>query len=40
MPMDGLIELSDHGPRTLTTPDPAQTADQADHPALAAAFGM
>jgi len=34
------VTLSDHRPRTLTTPDPAQTAEQADQPALAAAYGL
>ena len=34
------VTLSDHRPRTLATPDPAQSAEQADHPALAAEFGI
>jgi hypothetical protein len=34
------VTLSDHRPRTLAAPDPAQTAEQADHPALAAGFGI
>lgn len=34
------VTLSDHRPRTLATPDPARTAEQADHPALAAEFGL
>ena len=43
-PLDGGIEvtvtLSEHGPRTLATPDPAQCAEAADHPELAAQFGL
>lgn len=34
------VTLSDHRPRSLTTPDPAQTAEAADHPAIAATFGV
>ena len=34
------VTLSDHGPRTLATPDPAQCAEAADHPDLAARFGL
>jgi hypothetical protein len=34
------VTLSDHGPRTLEKPDPAQCAESADHPDLAAEFGL
>ena len=33
---DVTVTLSDHRPRTLATPDPAQSAEAADHPDLAA----
>ena len=33
------VTLSDHGARTLATPDAGQTAEASDHPDLAAAFG-
>jgi len=36
---DVTVTLSDHRPRTLQTPDPAQSADAAAHPDLAA-FGL
>jgi len=34
------VTLSDHRPRTVTPPDPAQIAEAADHPAVAATYGM
>jgi hypothetical protein len=34
------VTLSDHRPRVLETPDPAQTAEASDHPAIAARFGL
>jgi hypothetical protein len=34
------VTLSDHRPRVVETPDPAQTAEASDHPAIAATFGM
>jgi hypothetical protein len=34
------VTLSDHRPHTAAIPDAAQAAEQADHPALAAQFGM
>ena len=41
---DGAIEvtvtLSDHAPKTIAVPAPEQTVEAADHPGLAAAFGM
>jgi hypothetical protein len=36
---DVTVTLSDHRPRTLQTPDPAQSAEAVDHPDLAA-FGL
>jgi hypothetical protein len=36
---DVTVTLSDHRPRTLQTPDPAQSAEVTDHPDLAA-FGL
>jgi hypothetical protein len=38
--VDVTVTLSDHGPRTLETPEPAQCAEAADHPELAAEFGL
>ena len=34
------VTLSDHRPRTLTTPEPARIAEAADHPAIAATYGI
>ena len=34
------VTLSDHRPRALTTPDPVQIAEAADHPAIAATYGI
>jgi hypothetical protein len=38
--IDVTVTLSDHAPRTLTGPAPEQTAEAADHPDIAAAFGI
>jgi hypothetical protein len=38
--VDVTVTLSDHRPRTVERPDPAQTAEAADHPAIAATFGI
>jgi hypothetical protein len=38
--VDVTITLSDHAPRTVPDPAPEQTAEAADHPDLAAAFGV
>jgi hypothetical protein len=37
---DVTVTLSAHGTRTLAAPDPGQTAEEGDHPDLAAAFGI
>lgn len=38
--VDVTVTLSDHAPRTVPDPAPEQTAEAADHPDLAAAFGV
>jgi hypothetical protein len=38
--VDVTITLSDHAPRAVPDPAPEQTAEAADHPDLAAAFGV
>jgi hypothetical protein len=34
------VTLSDHGPRTLDLPGEEETADAAEHPGIAAAWGV
>lgn len=38
--VDVTVTLSGHGPRALTTPDSAQTAEATEHADVAAAFGI
>jgi hypothetical protein len=38
--VDVTVTLSQHGPRTVAGPDPEQAAEAADHPEIAAAFGI
>ena len=38
--LDVTVTLSDHGTRTLTGPTAEQTAEAADHPEIAVAFGL
>jgi hypothetical protein len=38
--VDVTVTLSNHGARTLTAPEPAETAEATDHPDVAAAFGV
>jgi hypothetical protein len=37
---EATVTLSDHGPRTVAVPTDEETADAADHPAIAAALGV
>jgi hypothetical protein len=38
--IDVTVTLSDHAPRTIAAPTPAETAESADHPDIATAFGV
>ena len=38
--VDVTVTLSDHGSRTLPAPAETETAEAADHPEIAAAFGI